>query len=462
MEPLDALSPLDGRYSKYVQQLSSIFSERGLIGRRVEVEGEYLIALSENLPSKIRRISEEEKGTIRRLYSAHHEFPIVKEIETLGRGEIRATNHDLKAVEYFIKEKLKETSLKDSLEWIHFGLTSEDVNNIAHGLMLRDSIEDIISPKLYEITDKINTFARTNSNVPMLARTHGQPASPTTFGKEFRNFSSRLERQLEKIVNQAICVKLNGATGNYNAHYISFPDFNWSKFTQDFIEGFNRGQNIKLKSNLLTTQIEPGDSYCELFNGLSLVNTILIGFNQDIWRYVSDGWLRQKPKEGDIGSSTMPHKINPIDFENSEGNLGIANALFSHFSSKIPISRLQRDLSDSTVKRNFGSALGYCKIGYDSLIKGLGKIEIDKDTVIAELNSHPEIISEAIQTILRREGFDKSYEQLKDFTRGKKVTLNDLHSFCNALDIPDEVKSELTKITPENYTGLAKHLTENF
>ncbi len=449
-----AVSPIDGRYFHVTRELAEIFSEMGLIRYRLFVELEYFMALSENQNVKLRKFSDEEKEIIRKICNLSiGDFKTIKDIE-------RRTDHDVKAIEYFIKEKLKDTSLKDSLEWIHFSLTSEDTNNLAYGLMLSDGLMKIIVPKLESVFDLIEKFSQEYKEVPMLARTHGQPASPTTFGKEFKVFSSRLVNQINKLKNFEISVKLNGATGNYNAHYVSYPNIDWLGFTKIFVEKLKGNRTIKLKPNLITTQIEPGDSYAELFDILRRLNTILIDFNQDIWRYISDGWIKLRAKESEVGSSTMPHKINPIDFENSEGNLGLANALFTYFSTKLPVSRLQRDLSDSTVRRNFGVALSYNLIAYESVLRGLGKIDLDIDKVILELENHPEVISEAIQIILRREGFNDSYERLKEITRGRKLKLGDFTAFINSLDVPDIIKEELESIKPTNYVGIAKALVD--
>jgi len=381
----------------------------------------------------------------------------ISDIEIKGYKNIKATDHDVKAVEYFLKEKLKETSLLDVLEWVHFGLTSEDTNNLSYALMLRDGVESLLE-KQEKIANQIKILAKKHSKLAMLARTHGQPASPTTFGKEFSVFYTRLERQISGLRKQTLYAKLNGATGNYNAHVAAYPDINWLEFSKKFIESFNKSRTLKLELNLITTQIEPHDSYIEIFDYIKRINTILLDFNQDIWRYISDEWIVQKPVEETIGSSTMPHKINPIKFENSEGNLGLANSLFEFFARKLPISRLQRDLSDSTVQRNFGSAFAYCQVAYEYLLKGLSRIEVNKTKVLEELNKHPEVISEAIQTILRREGVKMPYEKLKDLTRGKVVTLADIHKFINTLEVSDKIKKELLKIAPENYIGLASKL----
>ncbi|MEK6940677.1 MAG: adenylosuccinate lyase [Nanoarchaeota archaeon] len=461
MDKLEAISPIDGRYRRHTEPLADIFSEKSLIRYRIKVEVEYLLFLSEHPQIGTRKFSGEEKDLIRRLSDVSTEdADVVKAIEVNGYGNIKATNHDVKAVEHFMKEKLRGTSLEDSLEWIHFALTSEDVNNLTYGLMLSDGVEKVVLPSIEELYETIEGLAQQYKDVPMLARTHGQPASPTTFGKEFKVFASRLRRQLDQLGTYEILVKLNGATGNYNAHQIAYSEVDWVRFTRDFVERLNDGRKMRLKPNLVTTQIESHDTYAELFDNLRRLNTILISFDQDMWRYVSDDWIKQKPVEGEVGSSTMPHKVNPIDFENSEGNLGLANALFGHFATKLPISRLQRDLSDSTVERNFGVALGHSIIGYKSAQKGLSKIAVNEQKVVEELENHPEVISEAIQTVLRREGAVMPYEQLKELTRGRKPTMDDLRTFIDELDVSDTVKEELRQISPTNYTGIARLLVE--
>ena len=428
---------------------------------RLTIEGEYLIALSE-LKIKLRKLSDKEKKIIKALYDlSEKDAQIISNIETKGYKNIKATDHDVKAVEYFMKDKLRKTSLKDVLEWIHFGLTSEDTNNLSYALMLCDGTK-LLLEKLGGVIKEINKLAREHKNLPMLARTHGQPASPSTFGKEFAVFAKRLERQMDILRRQKILAKLNGATGNYNAHVAAFPNIDWIKFTKIFIAHLDNlePRTLHLEPNLHTTQIEPHDSYVELFDRFKRLNNILIDFNQDMWRYVSDEWITQKPAKGTVGSSTMPHKINPIKFENSEGNLGLANSMFEFFGRKLPISRLQRDLSDSTVQRNFGTAFSHSFIAYEYLLKGLSKISVNKNKVLEALNSHPEIIAEAIQTILRREGQEFPYEKLKDLTRGKIVSKEDFKKFIGNLEVSDKIKKELLKITPENYTGLASKLVD--
>ncbi|MFA6466626.1 MAG: adenylosuccinate lyase [Patescibacteria group bacterium] len=461
MNELETISPLDGRYGQQTKALANIFSEQALMKYRLIVEVEYLIALSENSATDCRKFSKEEIVLLKKLCQLSLEdAKIIKAIETDGYENIPATNHDLKAIEYFIKIQLKNNSLKDSLEWVHFALTSEDTNNIAYSLMLADSIENIILPTIEKLQQVLEELAQKYKSTPMLARTHGQAASPTTLGKEFKVFSQRLDRQLVQLRNTVILAKLNGATGNYNAHYLAYPKINWPEFTKEFIEKFNKERKIKLKPNLITTQIESHDSYIELFDNLRRINTILLDTNQDMWRYISDGYLSQKIVSGEVGSSTMPHKINPIDFENSEGNLGLANALFTYFATKLPISRLQRDLSDSTVERNFGVAFSHSLIGYKSLLKGLGKITVNEKIIIEELERHPEVISEATQTILRREGINMPYEKLKELSRGNKTTMDDFRKFIDDLDISDEIKKELHELSPKNYLGIAELLAD--
>jgi len=449
----NAINPLDGRYFEKTRLLAPYFSEEALMKYRVLVEAEYLIVLSSSRKTGLRRFTPKEVKIIRNLYE---QFNLVsyKEIKKIEK----VTNHDVKAVEYYIKEKLLKTSLKDSIEWIHFSLTSEDTNNIAYALILSNGIEYVILPTISKIVTELNVLAKKYKNLPMLARTHGQPASPTTFGKEMRVFAYRLERGLNHLLGQSILVKLNGATGNYNAHVVAYPKVDWQKFSKDFINDLSKKLKFKLELNPFTTQIEPHDSYVELFDRFKRMNNMLIDLNQDMWRYISDNWITQKPKAGEVGSSTMPHKINPIDFENSEGNLGLANAMFEFFARKLPISRLQRDLSDSTVERNFGVAFGYSYLAYISLLNGLGKISVNEKKIKEDLNNHPEIITEAIQTILRREGEKMPYEKLKELTRGKQVTLADIHKFIDTLEVNEKIKKELKRITPENYTGLASKL----
>jgi adenylosuccinate lyase len=459
MNSLQSISPIDGRYRKFTEPLAEYFSEAALIRYRVMVEAEYLIALSESGETGLRKFSAEEKTLLRKLYElATDDAQIVSDIEKQGYKNIPATNHDVKAVEYFMKDRLADTSLKDSLEWIHFGLTSEDVNNLAYALMLSDSLEQVMVPAIQQIVDSVNGLAKQYKSLPMLSRTHGQPASPTTFGKEFRVFASRLERRLEGLSGIKILAKLNGATGNWNAHVVAYPKVDWQGFSSKFIENFNKHRSQKLEANLITTQIESHDTYVAIFDTLRRINTILLDFNQDMWRYISDDWISQKAVAGEIGSSAMPHKVNPIMFENSEGNLGLANSLFEFFARKLPVSRLQRDLSDSTVERNIGVAFAHSLVAYKYAAKGLERVQVNEAKVASALAEHPEVIAEAIQTILRREGMPMPYELLKNLTRGKQVTMEDFSQFIDQLDVGDKIKQELHKITPENYIGLADKL----
>ncbi len=453
LEALTAVSSVDGRYRTIAAELTEHFSEFGLIRARLLVETEYLIALSE-AGVGMRKITAEEKTVLQQLpHISTEEAKEVKKIE-------QETNHDVKAIEYYIKKRLAETSLKDIAEWTHFALTSEDINSIAQGIALRGALQAVILPALEEIRTSLDTSAETYASTAMLARTHGQSATPTTFGKEMRVFESRLKRQLEQLRSRAILVKFGGATGNYNAHIVAAPDIDWRSFAKKFVAGLNVGYKVSLELNEVTTQIEPHDTYAEMFDNLRRINVILIDLSQDMWRYISDGWVTQKAKEGEVGSSAMPHKVNPIDFENAEGSFGIANALFTHFSQKLPISRLQRDLSDSTVIRTFGTAFAHSLIGYRSLLRGLGKIQVNEAALKEALDAHPEVLAEAIQTVLRKEGVEVPYEQLKDLTRGKEVTLDDFAAFIDGLDVKADVKKRLKALRPENYIGLAVEIAK--
>ncbi len=360
-----------------------------------------------------------------------------------------------------MKEKLRNSSLEDCIEWVHFGLTSEDINNVAYGLILSDAVGEVMYPKMQELTERFAEFGSNYSDVPILARTHGQPASPTTMGKEFKVFHERLKRQLHNISDQELLVKLNGATGNYNALNVAFPEVSWKGFTEEFVKMLNNNRQIRLSPNFHTTQIESRDSYIELFDSIKRFNNILVDFTQDIWRYISDGWIVKKPAEGEVGSSTMPHKVNPINFENAEGNLGIANALFEFYARKLPVSRLQRDLSDSTVARTYGVAFGHSLLSYKSTLRGLKTLSVNERKVKEDLENHPEVISEAIQTVLRREGIKMPYEKLKGLTQGKKVTMDTFELFINQMNISQTIKAELRAITPLNYLGLAEELAKD-
>ena len=420
---------------------------------RVQVECEYLISLSNLGKTGLRKFTSSDVKIVRNIYEKF-DTKSYKEIKTLEA----TTNHDVKAVEYFIKENLKKTSLKDSIEWVHFALTSEDTNNIAYALLLSDALEQAMVPEIKKITTELTSLAKKYKDLPMLARTHGQSASPTTFGKEMKVFAIRIDKKIKGLENMKIQAKLNGATGNYNAHIAAYPRVDWLAFSTNFIESFNKKRSQKLEVNLFTTQIECHDSYVTVFDIVRRINNVLLDFNQDIWRYISDGWVTQKPKAGETGSSTMPHKVNPIDFENSEGNLGVANALFEFFARKLPISRLQRDLSDSTVERAFGTAFGHSYLAYTSLLKGLSKVGVNEIKIKEDLLAHPEVIAEAIQTVLRRENYPVPYEALKELTRGKEVTLEDFANFIDKLKVAPHIKLELKKFTPLTYIGLASKL----
>lgn len=441
---LTAVSPIDGRYREKLKDLSSYFSELALINYRVKIEALYLIELAKI--GVARKLKKKERDFLASLFKkfALQDAQKVKEIE-------KVTNHDVKAIEYFIKEKIKNTSLADLQEYIHFALTSEDVNNLAYSLMIKECLQEVYLPCLHKLIKQISLLASRYKKVAMLAHTHGQPASPTTLGKELSVFVHRLKTQVRLFPR--LTGKLNGAVGNYNAHTIAFPKIDWLKISQNFIN------SLGLQPNLITTQIENHDTWAQLFQTMVRINNILIDFNQDLWTYISLDYLKQKTVKGEVGSSTMPHKINPIDFENSEGNLGVANSLLNHLAQKLPISRLQRDLSDSTVCRNIGVALAHSLLAFKSTQKGLEKIEVNQKIINQNLQNHPEVLAEAIQVILRREGLKMPYESLKKLTRGKRVTLNRFHRFIDSLKISAKIKRELKKIRPENYLGLAEELT---
>lgn len=460
LEPLTAVSAVDGRYRDGSSALSDYFSEYALIGARVRVECEYLMALSE-AGVGMRTLSNDERKALRSFSAVSLEDArIVKKLEREGHDNVPATNHDVKAVEYLLKRKMRGTSLEDVSEWTHFALTSEDVNSVAYGLLLSSFVERLLLPSLEELRSTLEKLSQEHASAAMLSRTHGQAASPTTFGKEMRVFESRLGRQMQQLSTRTVLVKFGGATGNWNAHMVASPEVDWLAFAQNFVGRLNGSRRILLGLNEVTTQIEPHDTYAELFDNARRANAILIDLSQDIWRYISDGWILQKPKEGEVGSSAMPHKVNPIDFENAEGNLGVANALFEHFSRKLPVSRLQRDLSDSTVLRTIGTAFAHAIIGYNSLIKGFGKIRVNAQAMLEALTENPEVLAEAIQTVLRKEGIEASYERLKDLTRGKKVTLEDFAAFIAGLAVDADVKKRLKALTPSSYIGLAPDIAK--
>lgn len=459
MKKLFSISPIDGRYYDKTLPLCEYFSESALMRYRVFVEGSYLLFLSDTIGVGPRKFTDEEIETIKYICELPIEDALlIRQIEQKGLGSIPATRHDVKAVEYFLKAKLNETSLKDVIEWIHFGITSADVNNISYALMISEAINNVLLPKLHELHEILNEQAQKDKEVSMLARTHGQAATPTTAGKEWKVYANRLMKQIAQLETKRISVKFSGATGGHAAQHAAYPNVDWVIFSKKFVDYINREKRTKLVLNEVTTQVEPGDSLAEVFDIFRRINTILIDLSQDMWRYISDSWVSQKIEDGQVGSSTMPHKINPIDFENAEGNFGIANALLEFFSRKLPVSRLQRDLSCSTVKRNFGVVFGHCLIGYCSLINGLGKISLNTKKITEDLNNHPEVLAEAIQTILRREGAEMPYEALKQLTQGKKVTMEAIQTFVRILNVDQSVKEELLKLTPENYIGISKKL----
>jgi adenylosuccinate lyase len=442
---LTALSPLDGRYSAKVADLRSYFSEFALIRYRVQLEIEWLKALS-NAPG-IAEALPFSPATVAQLDALAANFSET-DAEAVKFIEAR-TNHDVKAVEYWLRERLiKNAEAARIAQFIHFACTSEDINNLSHGLMLMHSRDRVMLPALAKIIGRLMQMAHALSDTPMLARTHGQPATPTTIGKELANFAYRLLRGRERLAGVAILGKINGAVGNFNAHLASYPAFGWEKFAQEFVE------KLGLKFNPYTTQIEPHDAMAELFDAYARVNTILLDFNRDMWGYISLAYFKQKTREGEIGSSTMPHKVNPIDFENSEGNLGIANVLLRHLSEKLPISRWQRDLTDSTVLRNMGVALGHTLLAYDACSNGLSKLEVNPERLMEDLENAWEVLAEPIQTVMRRHGIPDSYEQLKELTRGKEgINRETLHSFIGGLNLPESEKTRLCKMTPQNYIG---------
>ena len=446
LSSLTAISPIDGRYASKTECLRSVFSEFALIKYRVYVEVCWLKTLANHPKIKeISTLSNNAKKTLDALVSNFNEQDAlrIKEIEV-------TTNHDVKAVEYFIKECISENlELARISEFVHFACTSEDINNLSYALMLKEGKDNFLLPNAEAIVSRMSQMARTYADVPMLSRTHGQTASPTTVGKEFANVAYRLKRQIEQIKKVALLGKINGAVGNYNAHVLVYPNINWATIAEEFVVSLN------LSWNPYTTQIEPHDYIAELFDAVARFNNILIDFNRDMWGYISIGYFKQKTVAGEIGSSTMPHKVNPIDFENSEGNLGLANALFAHLSQKLPISRWQRDLTDSTVLRNMGVGFGYSLIAYQAVLKGISKLEINDERLAEDLNNTWEILAEPVQTVMRRYNIPEPYEKLKALTRGKGITKTTLLNFIETLEIPDEAKIELRKLTPATYTGNA-------
>ncbi len=445
MQALTAISPVDGRYRDKVENLANYFSESALIRYRVTVEIEYFIVLCEEpLP----QLAGFDKGMFEHLREIYRNFTVedaqrIKDIE-------KVTNHDVKAVEYFIKEKFDALGLHDCKEFIHFGLTSQDINNTAVPCSFRDAVYDVYYPAIEELTGKLEELAEEWKEVPMLAKTHGQPASPTRLGKEIRVFTYRLRKQLELLKKVSISGKFGGATGNFNAHHVAYPEIDWAEFGGRFLR-----EKLQLEREEYTTQISNYDNFAALFDNLRRVNNIIMDLNRDFWTYISMTYFKQKIKAGEVGSSAMPHKVNPIDFENSEGNLGIANALFDHLSNKLPISRLQRDLTDSTVLRNIGVPMAHTIIAIKSTLKGLNKLIINQEAIERDLERNWAVVAEAIQTILRREGYPNPYETLKALTRtNSRVTQESIAEFIDTLEVSAELKARLKKITPENYTGI--------
>lgn len=447
---ITAISPIDGRYAAKVTELGECFSEYALLKNRVKVEVMWLIALcAETKVPECRALSVDEEQKLRKIVTdfTPAEAEKIKQIEAV-------TNHDVKAVEYYLKEQIDGTSLAELTEFIHFACTSEDINNLSHALMLKDGLA-ALTPLQQEIIDVVSKLAKEFQHVPMLARTHGQTASPTTIGKELAVFAARLRKQSEKIAAVELLGKLNGAVGHFNAHLSAYPQVDWIALTKDMIEN-----ELGLRQNLFTTQIEPHDYMAELFDAMGRWNTILNDLNRDIWTYISMAYFGQKTVKGEIGSSTMPHKVNPIDFENSEGNCGLANAIFQHLSSKLPISRLQRDLTDSTVLRNMGVGFGYSMIAYRSTLKGLGKLKLNEQNLADDLDNAWEVMAEPIQTVMRKAGIEKPYEKLKELTRGQKIDRATIHNFVEGLELAPKDKQRLLDMSPASYIGIAAEIVD--
>lgn len=451
LNALTAISPVDGRYGSKTQELRHYFSEFGLIKYRVMVEVRWLQKLAATAAiAEVPQLSATANAVLDEIVDNFSvaDAQRVKDIE-------RTTNHDVKAVEYLLKEKVAANAeLAAISEFIHFACTSEDINNLSHGLMLSDARSKVLLPLCDQLLADIKKLAAEHRDIPMMARTHGQPASPTTMGKEMANVYMRLKRQRDQIAAIEILGKINGAVGNYNAHLSAYPDIDWHQLSEEFVTG------LGLQWNPYTTQIEPHDYIAELFDAIARFNTILLDFDRDVWGYIALGHFKQRTVAGEIGSSTMPHKVNPIDFENSEGNLGIANALFNHLSAKLPVSRWQRDLTDSTVLRNLGMGFGYTVIAYQATLKGISKLEVNRAVLEAELNANWELLAEPVQTVMRKYGIEKPYEKLKELTRGKRITPADLHQFIDGLELPADVKAQLKKLTPASYIGSAIALTD--
>ena len=456
LDPVKNLSPLDGRYGSKVNELRDYLSEFGLIKFRVMVEIEWLVFLCNTVKLEGTKILN--KKVVADLRALCEQFDVtaanrVKEIE-------KTTNHDVKAVEYFIKENVKGSDVEELSEFIHFGCTSEDINNLSYSLMIKGALKDALIPMMFGVYDKIVELGKEYKNVAMMCRTHGQPATPSTMGKEFINVAARLESQLLGLLKQAECGllgKINGAVGNYNAHTVVYPDVDWMTVSKQFVEDV-----LGLEQNLYTTQIEPHDMLAETFDIIRRFNTIVLDFDRDLWNYISLGYFKQKLKEGEVGSSTMPHKVNPIDFENSEGNLGLANAILSHLSEKLPVSRMQRDLTDSTVLRNVGVAFGYSVLAFRSTLQGLSKLHINLAAIASDLDDAWELMAEPIQMVMRRYKIPQAYEKLKALTRGKKIDKATVEKFIETLDLPKDAKKRLKDLTPSKYIGLASTLVAKY
>lgn len=449
LSALSALSPLDGRYAAKTALLRPILSESGFMHHRVKVEIAWLIALSGAGFAELKPFSPDARAFLEKLASDFSEADAarIKAIEAV-------TNHDVKAVEYWIKERVEHLpELMASSEFIHFACTSEDINNTSHGMMLKAARDTVLLPAIDNVITRLVEIAHANADVPMMSRTHGQPASPTTLGKEVANVVARLRRARQRIADVEILGKMNGAVGNYNAHLAAYPEFDWPAFSRKVVE-----EHLGLTFNPYTIQIEPHDYIAELFDAIARANTILLDLNRDLWGYISLGFFKQKTKTGEIGSSTMPHKVNPIDFENSEGNLGMANAVLKHMAEKLPVSRWQRDLTDSTVLRNIGVSFGYALLAYDSCLRGLNKLEVNSTRMDDDLDHNWEVLAEPVQTVMRRFGIENPYEQLKELTRGKGISRDALREFINGLMIPQEAKDRLLAMTPSSYVGLAEKL----
>ncbi len=448
LSQLNALSPLDGRYASRGDALRGLLSEAGFMAHRVEVEVAWLVALSDAGLPELPAFSAAARQRLQQLVQNFSEADAgrIKDIE-------RVTNHDVKAVEYWLKEKVADDAeLARAAEFIHFACTSEDINNTSHALMLSRARDQVVVPRLTELAAKLNELAVAQADQPMLSRTHGQPASPTTLGKEFANVAARLNRAIDAVKAVEPLAKLNGATGNYNAHLSAYPEIDWPAFSQRVLAG------LGLTQNRHTIQIEPHDWMSALFDAITRANIIVLDLDRDIWGYVALGYFKQRLKEGEVGSSTMPHKVNPIDFENSEGNLGLANAVLRHLADKLPISRWQRDLTDSTVLRNLGVGLGYCLVAWDACMRGLGKLEVNTAAIDADIDACWEVLAEPVQTVMRRYGLPQPYEQLKALTRGKGITEEALREFIQGLALPEEPKARLLAMTPRSYIGLAAEL----